>query len=130
MKDLVSLLGGRNFETKEYNVEIAEQSFKLLKEGVLDFMNRYSHLNFILAIKSIGIKSKKLINSDITLDFAYTLYLLLSKGQHYDAKTVDRFVQKWYVLSTLTSRYINSPESKMYEDLRDINANGFDAFFK
>ena len=130
MKDLVSLLGGRNFETKEYNVEIAEQSFKLLKEGVLDFMNRYSHLNFILAIKSIGIKSKKLINSDITLDFAYTLYLLLSKGQNYDAKTVDRFVQKWYVLSTLTSRYINSPESKMDEDLRNIKAKGFEAFFK
>lgn len=130
MKDLVSLLGGRNFETKEYNVEIAEQSFKLLKEGVLDFMNRYSHLNFILAIKSIGIKSKKLINSDITLDFAYTLYLLLSKEQNYDAKTVDRFVQKWYVLSTLTSRYINSPESKMDEDLRNMKAKGFEAFFK
>lgn len=130
MKDLVSLLGGRNFETKEYNVEIAEQSFKLLKEGVLDFMNRYSHLNFMLAIKSIGIKSKKLINSDITLDFAYTLYLLLSKDQNYDAKTVDRFVQKWYVLSTLTSRYINSPESKMDEDLRNMKAKGFEAFFK
>lgn len=130
MKDLVSLLGGRNFETKEYNVEIAEQSFKLLKEGVLDFMNRYSHQNFILAIKSIGIKSKKLINSDITLDFAYTLYLLLSKDQNYDAKTVDRFVQKWYVLSTLTSRYINSPESKMDEDLRNMKAKGFEAFFK
>ena len=130
MKDLVSLLGGRNFETKEYNVEIAEQSFKLLKEGVLDFMNRYSHQNFILAIKSIGIKSKKLINSDITLDFAYTLYLLLSKDQDYDAKTVDRFVQKWYVLSTLTSRYINSPESKMDEDLRNMKAKGFEAFFK
>ena len=130
MKDLVSLLGGRNFETKEYNVEIAEQSFKLLKEGVLDFMNRYSHLNFILAIKSIGINSKKLINSDITLDFAYTLYLLLSKDQNYDAKTVDRFVQKWYILSTLTIRYINSPESKMDEDLRNMKAKGFEAFFK
>lgn len=130
MKDLVSLLGGRNFETKEYNVEIAEQSFKLLKEGVLDFMNRYSHLNFILAIKSIGIKSKKLINSDLTLDFAYTLYLLLSKDQNFDAKTVDRFVQKWYVLSTLTSRYIMSPESKMDEDLRNIKAKGFEAYFK
>lgn len=130
MKDLVSLLGGRNFETKDYNVEIAEQSFKLLKDGVLDFMNRYSHLNFILAIKSIGIKSKKLINSDITLDFAYTLYLILSKDYNFDAKAVDRFVQKWYVLSTLTSRYINSPESKMDEDLRNIKAKGFEVFFR
>ena len=47
------------------------------------------------------------------LNQAYTLYLLLSKDQNFDAKTVDRFVQKWYVLSTLTSRYITSPESKI-----------------
>lgn len=130
MKDLVSLLGGRDFETKEYKAEIAEASFDLLKGGVLDFMNRYSHLNFILAIKSAGIKFKKLINSDVTLDFAYTLYLLLSKVENLDARTVDRYVQKWYVLTTLTGRYIASPESMMDFDLRNINTKGFEVFFK
>ena len=130
MKDLVSLLGGRDFETKEYRVEIAEASFSLLKGGVMDFMNKYSHLNFILAIKSAGVKSKKLINSDVTLDFAYTLYLLLSKAENLDARTVDRYVQKWYVLTTLTGRYITSPESMMDYDLRNIKSKGFEAFFK
>lgn len=130
MKDLVSLLGGRDFETKEYRVEIAEASFSLLKGGVMDFMNKYSHLNFILAIKSAGVKSKKLINSDVTLDFAYTLYLLLSKAENLDARTVDRYVQKWYVLTTLTGRYITSPESMMDYDLRNIKSKGFEAFFR
>jgi hypothetical protein len=122
LKDLVSLLGGRDFETREYKEAIAEESFRLLKDGVVDFMNQYSHQNFILAIKSAGVIAKRLINSDITLDFAYTLYLLLKADPTLDNKKVDQYVQKWYVLSTLTSRYITSPESVMDADLRAIKA--------
>ena len=130
MKDLVSLLGGRDFETREYKAEIAEHSFALLKEGVLEFMNRYSFSNFILAIKSAGFISKKLINSDMTLDFAYTLFLLLHSNPSFDSKLVDEYIVKWYVLTTLTSRYITSPETVMDADLRSIKAKGFIQFFK
>lgn len=129
MKDLVSLLGGRDFETREYKEEIAESSFALLKEGVLDFMNRYSFSNFLLAIKSAGFISPKLINSDMTLDFAYTLFLLLHADPNVDKKLIDKYVTKWYVLSTLTSRYIGSPETVMDADLRNIKTKGFEQFF-
>ena len=53
MKDLVSLLGGRDFETREYKESI-EDSFRLLTDGVIDFMNEYTFTNFVLAIKSAG----------------------------------------------------------------------------
>lgn len=129
MKDLVSLLGGRDFDTREYKEEIAEASFTLLKKGVLDFMNRYSFSNFLLAIKSAGFISSKLINSDMTLDFAYTLFLLLHADPKADKKLIDKYVTKWYVLSTLTSRYITSPETVMDADLRGIKAKGFKQFF-
>lgn len=129
MKDLVSLLGGRDFETREYKEEIAETSFTLLKDGVLDFMNRYSFSNFILAIKSAGFITPKLINSDMTLDFAYTLYLLLHSDPSVDKKLIDKYVTKWYVLTTLTSRYIGSPETVMDFDLRSIKSKGFEQFF-
>ena len=129
MKDLVSLLGGRDFETREYKEEIAESSFALLKEGVLDFMNRYSFSNFLLAIKSAGFISPKLINSDMTLDFAYTLFLLLHADPNVDKKQIDKYVTKWYVLTTLTSRYIGSPETVMDADLRNIKSKGFEQYF-
>ncbi len=129
MKDLVSLLGGRDFETREYREEIAETSFGLLKEGVLDFMNRYSFTNFLLAIKSAGFISPKLINSDMTIDFAYTLFLLLHADPNVDKKKIDKYVTKWYVLTTLTGRYISSPETVMDGDLRNIRAKGFEQFF-
>ena len=129
MKDLVSLLGGRDFETREYKEEIAEASFGLLKEGVLDFMNRYSFSNFLLSIKSAGFISPKLVNSSMTLDFAYTLFLLLHSDPSFDKKLIDKYVTKWYVLTTLTSRYIGSPETVMDADLRNIKSKGFKQFF-
>lgn len=129
MKDLVSLLGGRDFETREYKEEIAEASFGLLKAGVLDFMNRYSFSNFLLAIKSAGFITPKLINSSMTLDFAYTLFLLLHADPNFDKKQIDKYVTKWYVLTTLTSRYIGSPETVMDYDLRSIKTKGFKQFF-
>ena len=74
MKDLVSLLGGRDFKTREYKEAIAEDSFRLLTEGVIDFMNEYTFTNFVLAIKSAGFISSKLINSQMTLDFASSIH--------------------------------------------------------
>ena len=70
LKDLVNLLGGRDFETREYKALIAEESFAKLSEGVIDFMKQYTFANFILGIKGAGFISNKLINSQITLDFA------------------------------------------------------------
>jgi len=125
MKDLVSLLGGRDFETREYKEEIAEQSFNKLTDGVMDFMNEYSFSNFVLAIKSAGFVSHKLINSQLTLDFAYTLYLLLNADSTIDKTKLKHYVVKWYVLTTLTSRYITSPETMMDQDIRRISQRGY-----
>ena len=125
MKDLVSLLQGRDFETKDFKESIAEDTFKHLSSGVLDYMNEYNFKQFVLAIKDAGFIAKKLITSDITLDFAYTLYLRLLKDCSIDKTKVKNYVQRWYVMSTLTSRYISSPESAMDLDLRRINEKGF-----
>lgn len=130
MKDLVSLLGGRDFETRDYKEEIAETSFGKLTEGVMDFTNMYSFKNFVLSIKSAGFISNSLINSQMTLDFAYTLYLILNKNNQIDKTQIKHYVSKWYVFSTLTSRYISSPETAMDLDIRRILDKGFFEYFK
>lgn len=129
MKDLVSLLGGRDFETREYKEEIAENSFGQLTSGVIDFMNEYTFSNFVLAIKSAGFIASKLINSQMTLDFAYTLYLLLNADPNIDKTQIKHYVVKWYVMTTLTSRYITSPETVMDMDIKRIKERGFLNYF-
>lgn len=129
MKDLVALLEGRNFETRENEESISENTFDMLSEGVMDYMGQYSFSNFILAIKSAGFISTKLINSQMTLDFAYTLYLLLNADPEIEKTKIKHFVLKWYVLTTLTSRYITSPESFMDYDIKRIKERGFLNYF-
>lgn len=129
LKDLVSLLGGRDFETREYKEVIAEESFKKLSDGVVDFMNQYTFSNFILGIKAAGFVSSKLINSQMTLDFAYTLYLFLNSDTTIDKTQIKHYVANWFVMATLTSRYIGSPESQMDFDIKRIREKGFLSFF-
>ena len=128
--DLVSLLSGRDFADRTFKEEIAKDSFEKLSDGVKNFMNQYNFEQFVLAIKAAGFISPKLLNSQMTLDFAYTLFLLLNKSGEIPKIEIKRYIQKWFVLSTLTSRYIGSPESQMDRDLRTIASKGFKAFLE
>lgn len=128
--DLVSLLSGRDFIDRSFKEEIAQDSFDKLKTGVLSFMNQYNFEQFVLAMKSAGFITPKQLNSKMTLDFAYTLYLILQRTGEIPKIEIKRYIQKWFVLSTLTSRYIGSPESQMDRDLRGIASKGFVEFLK
>lgn len=129
LSDLLSLLSGRDFETREFREDIIEDSYERLSNGVKAFIKEYNFAQFILAIKGAGFKSGKLLNSKMTLDFAYMLYLKLCQDPTIPNDQVKHHVQKWFVLSTLTSRYIGSPESVMSRDIRNINEKGFLNFF-
>lgn len=125
MKDLVSLLGGRNFDTRMFEEDIAEESFSKLTEGVKTFMNEFSFKQFVLAIESAGFNQKRLNNSQMTLNFAYTLYLMLHDTVDIPKEKIKFYVAKWYVLSTLTNRYTGSAETAMEADIRRIREKGF-----
>lgn len=125
LADLVSLLSGRDFETKEYRDDIVEESYKKLDAGIQNFINQYNFAQFVMAIRGAGYISHKLLNSYMTLDFAYTLYLMLLGDPTIPNAQIKRYVQKWFVMSTLTSRYIGSPETVMDRDMRSIAEKGF-----
>ena len=125
LADLVSLLSGRDFETKEYRDDIVDSSYQKLENGIQNFINEYNFDQFIMAIKGAGFISNKLLNSAMTLDFAYTLYLMLLDDPTIPNAQIKRYVQKWFVMSTLTQRYIGSPESVMDRDMRSIAEKGF-----
>lgn len=124
LADLVSLLSGRDFNTREYRIDIAEQTYKKLREGVLNVINEYNFKQFMEAIRGAGFISDKLVNSKMALDFAYALYLILSMEKEVSTGAVKGIVQRWYVLSVLTGRYSASPESSFYADIRQIREIG------
>ena len=130
LADLVSLLSGRDFETREYKDEIAEESFKLLHEGVLDFVNETNYKRFIMIIKSSGIIDSSLVRSQNVLNFAYTLYLTL-KAKGIQPNKIENLVRRWFVLSILTGRYSSSPESAFdYDIKRIVEADDIELYIK
>lgn len=129
MSDLVSLLSGRNFETRTFEEEIAETSFSKLKEGILNFMNETNFKRFIMIIKSAGFIDTGMIRSQNALNFAYIVYLKLrSKG--IEQGLIEVYVRKWFVYSILTGRYSGSPESMFDFDIKQIEDKSFQHYLK
>lgn len=119
LADLVSLLSGRNFETRTYEEIIAEQSFATLKKGVLNFINETNFKRFLMIIKSAGFISPKLIRSQNALNSAYIVYLKL-KEIGVNSVNIESYVRRWLVFSILTGRYSGSPESIFDYDIKQI----------
>lgn len=127
LEDLVALLSGRNFETKQFEEAIAEESFAKLRKGVLNFINETHFKRFIMIIRSAGFVDPSMIGSQNALNFAYILYLML-RGQGKPAADIESAVRRWFVMSVLTGRYSASPESTFDFDIRQMHEQGFEAF--
>lgn len=128
LADLVSLLSGRDFTTREYKEDIIEESYQKLEKGIRKFINEYNYHQFLLAIKGAGFISPKLLKSQSNLNFAYMLYLKLLDDPQIPNVQVKHYVQRWYVLTSLTGRYGGSFESVASRDIRGINEKGFTNF--
>lgn len=129
MSDLVSLLSGRNFETRTFEEEIAEESYRKLKDGVFNFINETNFKRFVMIIKSAGFVDTGMIRSQNALNFAYIVYLKLrAKGT--DQGLIEKYVRKWFVYSILTGRYSGSAESMFDFDIKQIEEKSFDQYLK
>ena len=115
--DLVSLLSGRNFETRENLESIAQESFQQLREGVEAFVSETNFKRYLMIVRSTGIIDSSLVRSQNVLNFGYILYLSL-KDMKVEAAVIETLVRKWIVLSILTGRYSGSAESAIDYDIK------------
>ncbi|MDP8078486.1 GmrSD restriction endonuclease domain-containing protein [Phocoenobacter skyensis] len=129
LSDLVSLLSGRNFETRTFEYNIAKTSFESLKTGVENFINENNFKRFLMIIKSAGFISPKLIRSQNSINFAYILYLKL-KELHINSADIESYVKRWFVYSILTGRYSGSSESLFDFDIKQISEKPFPQILK
>ena len=124
MSDLVSLLSGRNFETREFEETIAIETYKKMQEGVMSFMDKTNFERFLMIIRAAGFIIPEMIRSKNAINFAYILFLRLRES-NMSPDSIERLVRKWFVYSILTSRYGTSPESTIDFDIRQISTKPF-----
>lgn len=121
LQDLVSLLSGRDFETREYREDVIEDSYNRLRDGVFDFVNQTNFERYVMILKSAGVIRGDLIRSQNVVNFGYILYLVL-KDKNIRPDLIEKEVRRWVVMSILTQRYTSSPESAFDYDIRRFNA--------
>ncbi len=127
LQDLVALLSGRNFETKQYEDAIAEESFGKLKKGIQAFINKTHFDRFTMILRSAGFITNDLIYGRNAVNFAYILYLK-GRSQGIAADDIERLVRRWYAMSVLTGRYTGSPETAFDLDIRQIESRGLQPY--
>lgn len=121
---LVSVLSGRDFETRTFDEQIAVESFARLEKVLLEIVNQYSFQQFTMTIKSAGFISPRLISSKNAVNFAYALYLQLRSENKLNEGEIKRIVRKWFVMSVLTGRYTGSFETAFEADIRRVGEIG------
>lgn len=127
LQDLVALLSGRNFETKQYEETVAEEAFARLKTGVLNFINKTHFDRLTMILRSAGFVTAGLIRSQNAINFAYILYLR-GRAEGMPAADIERLVRRWYIMSLLRGRYSGSPETAFDFDIRQIESRGLAAY--
>ncbi len=127
--DLVSLLSGRNFETRENLESIAQESFAKLREGVEAFVNKTNFQRYLMIVKSLGIVDASMVRSQNVLNFGYILYLSL-KEQNFKPAKIESLVRRWIVLTILIGRYSGSAESVIDYDIKRFTEQNPEDFVK
>ncbi len=123
LQDLVALVSGRNFETKQFEEAIAEASFGRLKNGILAFIKKTHFERVTMILRSAGFVTSDLIGGRNAVNFAYVLYLR-GRAEGVPAADIERLVRRWYALSILRGRYTGSPETAFDFDIRQVESQG------
>ncbi|MGQ0634413.1 MAG: GmrSD restriction endonuclease domain-containing protein [Planctomycetaceae bacterium] len=127
LQDLVALLSGRNFETKQFEEAIAEESFGKLKKGVFAFINKTHFDRLTMILRSAGFVTSDLIGGRNAVNFAYIVYLR-GRAAGMAAADLERLVRRWYCMSILRQRYAGSPETAFDFDIRQIETRGLASY--
>ena len=123
LQDLVALLSGRNFETRQFEETVAMEAFSKLKNGVLNFMNKTHFDRVTMIIRSAGFVVSKMIRAQNAVNFAYILYFQ-GRAENLPLAEIERLIRRWYVMSLLRTRYSGNPETTFDFDIRQIDTQG------
>lgn len=123
LQDLVALLSGRNFETKQYEDTIAEESFARLSKGIHAFINQTHFERLVMTLRSAGFVTSSMIRSANAVNFAYIVYLR-GRQEGVSSADLEHAVRQWYAMSILRGRYSGSPETAFDFDIRQIESQG------
>lgn len=120
MKDAYAILKGRDPDTNKYSDVLRERQFEVFKETLQKVIDSTNWHSFLKIIQSLGYKSSRLISSGNSIINSYIFFLIGKLIYNMDYKKLEKLIAKWFLMSSLTSRYSGSSESIMESDLNKV----------
>lgn len=122
LSQLISLISGRDFETKTYTEEAMAKSYQKLNETIQYVLNESNFKRYILLLKSLGIVDKSYAKlPDSYTNFGYILYLYLKKYTSFNNDEIEKYTKQWILMSALTKCYGSSPETGFDKEPNNSN---------
>lgn len=120
MRDVYSVLRGKDFETDEYSEELRAKQFGKIQADLPDVLDNTNWQSFLKILIGTGYKDEDLISSKNAIFFSYVLYLIGKELLGLSAHELQKVTAKWFWMSSLTGRYSASPETIFEADLNKI----------
>lgn len=128
MKDVYSIIRGRDMETEEFSEDLRTQQFDKLKLNLPTILDNTNWQSFLKILIGGGYKDEELISSKSAVLYSYILYLIGKQNFNTQNHELQRIIGRWFVMSSLTGRYSSSPETAFEKDLNRIKEFSPDGF--
>jgi hypothetical protein len=128
MKDVYSIIRGRDMETGEFSEDLRTQQFDKLKLNLPTILDNTNWQSFLKILIGGGYKDQELISSKSAVLYSYIIYLIGKQNFNTQNHELQRIIGRWFVMSSLTGRYSSSPETAFEKDLnriKEFNPDGF-----
>jgi hypothetical protein len=121
MRDVYSIIRGRDMETGEFSESLRDTQFAILKEHLPLVLDNTNWQSFLKILIGCGYKDEELISSKSAVLYSYILYLIGKVNFQVDNFELQRVIGRWFVMTSITGRYSSSPETAFEKDLNKIN---------
>lgn len=124
-----SILRGKDLETEQFSDERRVEQFEVLRKAHARALDLQYWHDFWKAIRQAGYRNGRMITSENSLMYVYTMYLIGRTEYKVEEHKLRQAIARWFYMVSLTGRYTGSAESSMEFDLarlRDVhNADEF-----
>ena len=120
LKSVYHILRGKDPDTDEYSPFLRDQQFSVLKQAQQKLLNLNDWHQFFGCLVAAGFRGSEMINSKVTLVYAYAIFLIGRTKFGLSYYELEKLIGRWYVATSISSRYIGSFESEVDGDLRKI----------
>ncbi|WP_405087156.1 DUF262 domain-containing protein [Microbispora sp. NBC_01389] len=122
LKNVYTLLRGRDLESGDASPQIREAQFAKLEEAQAHVLDLTHWHEFLLCLERAGFRSSKMITSDNVILFTYAMWLFGKVHYAVPLPRLREVIARWFFMTHTTSRYSGAFESQAERDFTILNA--------